>query len=425
MIWIWIIAAVALSWLLCGRKTAWYHYIWIFLPIEMYGISIGGAIVKPYMVFGFIIIISSMQMKRKRELPMGIVGVILALAISDALNGLIVASIMQHIMFAIIACIAYGYTRMFSSDADVLSNIENVTIATTIGYGIIFSIAYLVYCIKPNFGGVYSSDRYATGMFLQFVSTGGISTVRLRGFCIDPNAMITSLIPGAAFAFERFMHQSNRKAYHMAAILSYICVVALSGSRMALLCTLIMIIIIAISGYRQTANKRKLAVSSALFALILFFIGIYYYRRILTGVYNYFTLRAGLNDDAGRLTIWKHNIEWLVENKRLLLGVGQNQIARLTTLRKACHNTWLEWICGTGIVIGGGIAAWFWFAPINLAKKMKQENVPFLSWQPLLFAYLTTAVCITTVDNITNSILIFLMIIFRYSRYLLFKGSTE
>ena len=48
MIWVWIIAAIAISWLLCRKKVAWYHYIWMLLPVEMYGITIAGATIKPY-----------------------------------------------------------------------------------------------------------------------------------------------------------------------------------------------------------------------------------------------------------------------------------------------------------------------------------------------------------------------------------------
>lgn len=52
MIWGWIGAAVALSWLLCRKKAAWHHLIWMLLPIETYGVSLAGATIKPYMMFG-------------------------------------------------------------------------------------------------------------------------------------------------------------------------------------------------------------------------------------------------------------------------------------------------------------------------------------------------------------------------------------
>ena len=43
MIWAWIAAAVAISWLFCKKGISWYHYIWLLLPIEMYGVTIAGA----------------------------------------------------------------------------------------------------------------------------------------------------------------------------------------------------------------------------------------------------------------------------------------------------------------------------------------------------------------------------------------------
>ena len=414
MIWIWIMAAVAISWLLCRKKAVWYHYIWMLLPIEMYGITVAGATIKPYMLFGCLIILCNIQRRRAYKIPVAIFCVVFSLIVSDILNGLIIASVMQHIMFILIIYIAYCYVNLLNEDVDWLKSIENVTIATTIGYGLTFILAYIAYTIQPQIGGVYCTDRYSVGMFLRFVSTGGVATVRLRGFCVDPNSVVTTLIPGAAFALENLVYGKHKKIYHLIAMMCYGSVVVLSGSRMALICTLAMVIAVILPGFRQAENKGKWIISFVLFATVLLVVGAYYYQEIMAEIYSFFTARAGLNDEAGRLTIWRKNIEWLSENGRLLIGVGQNQIANLTTAGKACHNTWLEWICGTGLLIGGGIVIWFFSAPIKFGRYAKQLELKPSQYLPLLFAYITTAVCITTVDNITNSVLIFLMAIFNY-----------
>ena len=61
--------------------------------------------------------------------------------------------------------------------------------------------------------------------------------------------------------------------------------------------------------------------------------------------------RASLNSEYGRFTIWKANLEYLIQNGKEWFGVGQNQIYLLTGRNLACHNTWLEWICVTGVFL--------------------------------------------------------------------------
>ena len=68
MIWGWIGAAVALSWLLCRKKAAWHHLIWMLLPIETYGVSLAGATIKPYMMFGGLIILHNILRKKAHKI---------------------------------------------------------------------------------------------------------------------------------------------------------------------------------------------------------------------------------------------------------------------------------------------------------------------------------------------------------------------
>ena len=57
-IWIWIIASWVLSYLALGKnKVSFEHLIWILLPVDMYGISVAGATIKPYMIFCMILLI--------------------------------------------------------------------------------------------------------------------------------------------------------------------------------------------------------------------------------------------------------------------------------------------------------------------------------------------------------------------------------
>lgn len=417
MIWVWIIAAIAISWLLCRKKVAWYHYIWMLLPVEMYGITIAGATIKPYMILGVFMIIKNLLDRKAHKVPAAFVAIIFLLSVSDILNGLIIASIMQHVMFLVIIYIAYNYVLISEND-DLLENIEVSTIATTIGYGLVFLVAYWFYSRGIGFGGIYTTDRYSAGMLLNFISTGGQTTVRLRGFCIDPNSVVTTLIPGASFGLARLLYKNGGKFRSLVAVILYAIVMDLSGSRMAVVCTVAMVIIMLMMGYKQAENKLWWFGLIALVLLVVSFMAVYRFQNIASEVYSFFTARAGLNDTGGRFTIWKYNARWLSDNGRLLFGVGQNQISNLTSVGKACHNTWLEWICGTGILLGGMIDLWFVITPFVFLDRLKRNRIFIRDIIPIVLAYVTALICITTVDNITNSVVLFLMVIFRYGNYI-------
>ena len=414
MIWVWIIAAIAISWLLCRKKVAWYHYIWMLLPVEMYGITIAGATIKPYMILGVFMIIKNLLDRKAHKVPAAFVAIIFLLSVSDILNGLIIASIMQHVMFLVIIYIAYNYVLISENDDDLLENIEVSTIATTIGYGLVFLVAYWFYSRGIGFGGIYTTDRYSAGMLLNFISTGGQTTVRLRGFCIDPNSVVTTLIPVASFGLARLLYKNGGKFRSLVAVILYAIVMDLSGSRMAVVCTVAMVIIMLMMGYKQAENKLWWFGLIALVLLVVSFMAVYRFQNIASEVYSFFTARAGLNDTGGRFTIWKYNARWLSDNGRLLFGVGQNQISNLTSVGKACHNTWLEWICGTGILLGGMIDLWFVITPFVFLDRLKRNRIFIRDIIPIVLAYVTALICITTVDNITNSVVLFLMVIFRY-----------
>lgn len=414
MIWIWIVAAVAISWLLCRKKAAWYHYIWMLLPIEMYGVNIAGATLKPYMIFGLLIIITCFTKGKGTRIPVGIFLCAFALIVSDILNGLVTVSIMQHLMFLFILCIAYNYTLLAQEDEHFVDDLRNVTIATTVCYGLVFTVTYILYNLHPEFPGIYTADRYSAGMVLRFMSTGGVSIVRFRGFCIDPNSVITTLIPGTAFALQSLIYEKKNACKSLLAVCVYSVVMIASGSRMAMICTVLMLFVMLLTGYKQANNKGKWLLLLILLSMACALVGVVNFQAIVYKISSFFNSRAGLNDSGGRFTIWKYNLQWLEENGRLLAGVGQNQIHNLTPIGKACHNTWLEWICGTGLLIGAGIDIWIILAPVSITNYVKNNKVRLRNFIPIVLAYAIAMVCVTTVDNITNSTILFLMVIFRY-----------
>ena len=197
----------------------------------------------------------------------------------------------------------------------------------------------------------------------------------------------------------------------------YLAVVFYSGSRMALLCSIVLLVIFFIIGYRRSENKRRMAAIGVVGVLIICILAFLNLNVIILEIAriwaDLFGERASLGSEYGRLTIWKTNLTYLIDNNKIWFGVGQNQIYLLTQRGLACHNTWLEWVCGIGIAFGLLMDGWFILAPIRFKKrvigKVDMQNV-----MPIILAYITVVVCISTVDNITNSVLVFLMLILRY-----------
>lgn len=415
MIWAWIAAAVIISWLFCKKGISWYHYIWLLLPIEMYGVTIAGATLKPYMLFGICIIAGDFVRNKTIRVHAAIVAIIFALIFSDYLTGFVMASVMQHIMFILVLMIGYCYQN-YQCDGIEFDEMGQAALAATIGYGIVFTMAWLMFNHGVTADGIYASERLDAGIVLRLASFGGNVSSRLRGFCIDPNSVITTLIPGATYALANIVYRKQDIIKSLLAIVVYFAVVFYSGSRMALICSFAMLVIFFVVGYRKSENKRRMAVAGIASVGVLLVALIINMDTIILEVAklwaDVFGERASLGSEYGRLTIWKTNIEYLINNSKEWFGVGQNQIYLLTERGLACHNTWLEWICGTGIILGAIIDFWFILAPVRFKKRsvgMGGENA-----LPVIMAYITVVVCISTVDNITNPVLLFLMLILRY-----------
>lgn len=416
MIWAWILAAVIISWLFCKKEIGWYHYIWLLLPIEMYGVNIAGATIKPYMLFGCLIILGDLLKHKTLRIHATLITVLFALIVSDYLTGFVMTSVMQHIMFVLVLFIGYCY-QDYQTDGIEFEEIGHAALATTIGYGLVFTLAWLAFSLGYSVNGIYASERLDAGIVLKLASFGGTVSSRLRGFCIDPNSVITTLIPGAAYAMANITFKKKDIVKSILGIAVYFAVVFYSSSRMALLCSFAMSVVFFIIGYRRSENKRRMASIGVIVVLVAFILAFLNLDTIVIEIAkiwaDLFGERASLGSEYGRLTIWKTNLTYLIDSNKIWFGVGQNQIYLLTQRGLACHSTWLEWVCGTGIVLGLLIDCWFIFAPVRFRRRVigKADVQNIL---PVILAYITVIVCISTVDNITNSVLVFLMLILRY-----------
>jgi hypothetical protein len=430
MIWVYIAVAVFLSWIVCDKHLPWYHYIWMLLPIDMYGLEVAGSIIKPYMIYGFAIIVYSIVKNRRIKFPLAVLIIAVLLLLSDFINGLIVGSIKQHLMFLMIMCIAVEYLMLQKKTVD-LEDISKITIATTIGYGTVFAVIGFLFSRNIVLPEVFTPDRYLPGIIFSSMAGFDNFSIRLRGFNIDPNGVVTTLIPGATFALANVLYRKESKVNSIkswGAVALFFIVVAYTGSRMALLANMIMVAIMFFIGYKQTEHKAQwvfLGLTGTL-ALMLFMIinKNQFFIELYDSMEAFFSSRASLTDDAGRWTIWKHNFNYLLESDHLFVGVGQNQIVQLTRIGKECHNTWLEWICGTGLIIGMVMNVFFIFAPVPFSKNAKKSKLVYEhDALPIILAYIVVLIAITSIDNVTNSVLLMLAVLFRYGKP--FRKSLE
>lgn len=412
MIWLWIALAVSISIALCyKRNICWYHYIWLFLPVEHYGLHLAGAIIKPYMVFGAIVVLALWMKTRVLTIDSKLFALLFCAFLTDILNGLAAGSMMQHIQLAICGYIFYSYSQLIDTDTDYWRQIEDVCIALLIGFGLVFIIASFV----PRVGGASTIDRFADGIYLGFSQYGGGYAYRLRGFTIDPNACITILLPGFCYAFFRFdEHKGKDKLRDILAIGIYIYNIILTNSRMALLFTVVCFLFLLISMYKKSNTKIKwhFGIVSVIVAFVLVDISWGVSQHLFGIIADQYLGRASLTDEAGRITIWIDNMSRLFETNKWLFGVGQNQIQMYTRLGMPCHNTFLECVCGMGIFVGTAMSIYILSPLTRVTYKLSLKSIKYDYTLPLYLAYGSVCMCLLAVDHLFNPtlwILLFLL----------------
>lgn len=80
-----------------------------------------------------------------------------------------------------------------------------------------------------------------------------------------------------------------------------------------------------------------------------------------------------IDDEYGRFTIWKEAVGILME-KNPFFGIGMGQMQFYTSVNRACHNTWLECLCGNGIILGSIFILFLLFTLIKGGIKAKYNT---------------------------------------------------
>jgi O-antigen ligase len=123
---------------------------------------------------------------------------------------------------------------------------------------------------------------------------------------------------------------------------------------MALICVAFISCITLMVGYKMAPRQIRDVIKVGLLSLVGLLLIISSTDLIpdaIKSILEAYDNRSGLNETYGRFSIWTDAVSvWTQRN--LLWGVGFGQIQYYTTTARACHNTWLEFLCSSGLVAG-------------------------------------------------------------------------
>jgi hypothetical protein len=416
-IWFWILAAWGLSFAaLGGKKIRPEHLIWVLLPVDMYGIQIAGVTVKPYMFLcGFLLIRTilakktDLSLKSRWSMFSGII--ILLLIVVNMFNN----SMFQSVLSTCMLLVVWICTLIYLNDCDHHSadDIPEAILAAGIGYGAVFAVGYLLTLVGVNLPGLFAQTRAEPGIFMQFnnMYEGKLLTAfRLRGFTIDPNTMVTTFLFSMVISLLRIATGKIGVREVLGLILSVLCIV-LSNSRMGLLCCGITATACIIVGYKMAGHRARFFLTATLLGITGFLIIISstdVFADAVAAFLSSYKNRSGLNDDYGRFTIWREAVSVLGKHG-FFFGIGFGQMQNYTATARACHNTWLEFLCSGGILLGSVII--FHFACMSVsglryAVSARSARSKEFIWTMVL-GVIGVIISLLAVDNVTSSYLWF------------------
>lgn len=413
MIWLWIVTALVLSIIpLINKKIELPYYIWLLLPIDSYGLSVAGAIIKPYMLFALLLPIVAYAKNKgrnfdlsvsKRELAAGLVSFLIVtvnIINTDNLSS-VKAAVMAMVVYVCVQCC------VSSTDKKPSEQLADVFIASGFGCAVVYIVAFV--CMKSGIDipAIIADTRSDPGLMLKLadmVNGSYTEFFRLRGFAFDPNTLFIQFAFTISACTIRLFKKINFY-YLFTLVISLLCVL-MSSSRTGLICSVLCVVIASIVGISSFDSVKKkilsfLAVLSAGAGFLIVFMSEFGQKLIQTLLSSY-SVRSSLTDKYGRFTIWNECVSVYWE-KNPLFGIGINNMQNYTSTHRATHNTWLQFICECGIIVGVIACAYFIGIAIyglcKISEKTKNEpnNDSFVA---LSIGYLATLIALISVDDI-------------------------
>ena len=415
MIWIWIAAALLISMLLLkGKHISFVNYLWVLLPIDMYGVTIASVTIKPYMAFCAVLLIMFLY-GRKRSFFIGNTAILFVLLGTLAVN-MFNGGTQESLRSVSMVIVVYLCAAVYASSVDEnIREIPDAIVAASIGYGIVFLTAYLLFNFGINLPGIAAIGRTETGMIMQFDNMSGgefIRSFRLRGFNIDPNASVGLFLSAFAIDVATLFSGERKKGrvYRVSFALSLVCIF-LTSSRMGIAVALFTIVVSGVSTLRMISEDQRRKILNRIAGLSLLLLPALAYivikTNILGNLLQGFSNRSGFNDQYGRGSIWREAISTWIQ-RGFLFGVGTGNIKYFISTQIESHNSWLEWLCGCGILAGGAVIITF-ISILSHGIRVKRAGLydDKILFQALLTGLIGMVLSLISVDNITNGYLWF------------------
>lgn len=420
MIWVFIIVSLILSYLpLINKKIELSNYMWLLIPIDAYGISVAGATIKPYMILALILpfvfyaknkCASTDLSASKSQLMGGIVAILILI------QSIFVSENIAVVKAASMLIVVYICTQVYTSCSDQtkFEQLSDIFIASCFGCSIVFVLSYILVQMNINISGLVATDRTQDGIFMlmsNMTSGRHIEAFRLRGFSFDPNTMFPQFIFGATACVTKLFKKFS--IYHILTLgLSLFCIL-LSSSRMGLLCfafALAITLILNISRIESIRKKVISIISVITGCVVVIIVSLSKYgQMILSLLLSTYANRSSLTDEYGRFSIWKECLQ-VYWDESPLFGIGLGKMDEFTITERMTHNTWLQFICECGIIVGGIAVLYFisimifGWAKVGKIHLKNQSNTVYIC---LLVGYTTTIISLASADNITCSYLWF------------------
>lgn len=428
MIWLWITLCVAITaFLLRGKNIAPHNFMWALIPIDRYGITLMGFVIKPIYIFSLLllayyVISGKFRLKTPRFVFIStLLFTIPVVTVSLIRGGVGVGSDVSvyGIFFFTIFC---AMTSMSLLDKpDDLRQIKDVLIATAVGYGIVFLSLYVLYTLGielPDVMGDTVTDNSVFRVFSTMHDGTHIVSLRLRGFFNDANASNLCFISGLTALLFNWINEGKSIKNILFSLIILVNIV-LTSSRTALIIAFFIIIITIFKFLTSstTMSKRKMVFISIVILMIsASFIFLLYTKKsplsIFNSLFERYNNRSQLNDRFGRISIWRDVLSLFKEN--WYAGVGIGRIKLLTDTERDAHNTIIELICSSGIFVGIYYIMYFLSAFVFAFKPKPADSNTKSLIQMLYITYLCLIILLTFITGIASVYLI-------YTAFLLFN----
>lgn len=431
MIYLWALIGLLFTLLLLrGKGIRPHNLVWAVLPIDGYGPILFGFTVKPIYIVSFLLVFFALvrrefhlKLTKSMFLLTSLFGILITLSLLLRGNGAIGSDLRIYGLFflAVITAVA---SLSLVRDKDDIRQIQEVFIASSVGFGLLFIILYLLYSLGIDLPAVVSDYSDLDGsVFCVYTTMHNrvlSSALRLRGFCVEANTANISFIIGLSSMLGKSVKEGFRfKHLLFSAVL--IVNIFLTQSRSALLIAAAVCVIYLFRFIWTKDPSRKGFTLSLFGALLLTTVaGVFMLRNgIFDKLYSLLpsslSERASLNDTYGRFSLWRESLSLLFDGN-WLSGVGMGNLPLLSRLEKDAHNTVIEVLCSSGLLVGVFYILYMLIPPfyavkyVFLCKKTAPDTAFDIS--TLIISYIGSALMLLTISNVVSLYFIYMSTMF-------------